>query len=283
MMSEYSIRRCGDEYIIENLHNFNPSIIFDCGQCFRFTKKGKYWQGMSGHHFAKVKDIENDIILSCKQEDLRYWINYLDLSYDYEKAKLELSLDSVIKPLISLMPGMRLLNQDFFECLISFIISSNNNILRIRSIIDKLCARYGEKLDVGYSFPTPNSLALAAKADILTCGAGYRASYIIKTSQMITDGFDYNSLKQMSLKSAQETLTKFMGVGVKVADCVLLFSLGRKDAFPVDTWIRKVMHDICHEKLNDNRIREYAKKRFGENAGLANQYLFHYKRTKDAN
>lgn len=280
-MREYSIRRCGDEYIIDNLHDFNADIIFDCGQCFRFTKKDKYWQGVSGHHFAKVKDIENGIILSCKEADLRYWINYLDLSYDYEKAKRELSLDSVIKPLISLMPGMRLLNQDFFECLISFIISSNNNILRIRGIIDRLCARYGKKLDIGYSFPTPNSLALAAETDILTCGAGYRAPYIIKTSQMISNGFDYNSLKQMPLKQAQETLTKFMGVGVKVADCVLLFSLGRKDAFPVDTWIRKVMHDICHERLNDNTIREYAKKRFGKNAGLANQYLFHYNRTKD--
>ena len=268
-------------YIITDIGDFDSNAIFTSGQCFRWVKQGDYWQGISLDKIAKVKTIPDGIELVCSEDDLQYWINFLDLEYDYTEAKSQLMQDADIAPMIDMLPGMRFLNQDFYECLMSFIISANNNIKRITMIINRISQKYGENLGDGiYTFPKAEVLAVCTAEDMLACGAGYRAAYIVESAQKMAAGYEYANLYTEELDKARKELTAFKGVGIKVADCVLLFSLRRKDAFPVDTWIRKVMQSLCSDtSLNDNQIRAIAAKRFGQNAGLANQYLFHINRT----
>lgn len=268
-------------YIITDIGDFDSDAIFTSGQCFRWVKQGDYWQGISLDKTAKVKTIPDGIELACSEDDLEYWINFFDLEYDYTKAKSQLMQDADIAPMIDMLPGMRFLNQDFYECLMSFIISANNNIKRITMIINRISQKYGENLGDGiYTFPKAEVLAACTAEDMLACGAGYRAAYIVESARKAASGYEYANLYTEELDKARKELTAFKGVGIKVADCVLLFSLKRKDAFPVDTWIRKVMHSLCGDtSLNDNQIRGIAAKRFGKNAGLANQYLFHINRT----
>ena len=270
------------KYIITGVGLFDSDTIFDCGQCFRWFKKDGYWHGISCDKTAKVKTIEDGVELICVEDDLNYWIDYLDLEYDYSASKEFLLKDKDIAPMVSMIPGMRFLNQDFYECLMHFIISANNNIKRIRSIIERISQAYGEEIGDGiYAFPKAEVLAACTPQQMKECGAGYRAPYIVETAGMITKGYDYAPLYTRDLYAARKELTVFKGVGVKVADCVLLFSLKRKDAFPVDTWIRKVMHELYNDRsLSDNKIREMAWERFGESSGLANQYLFHINRTQ---
>lgn len=267
-------------YEIRGIGNFDSDTIFDCGQCFRWIKKDGYWHGISLNKTAKVKTIEDGIELVCDSADLDYWVEYLDLEYDYNAAKKQLLKDSDIAPMVGMIPGMRFLNQDFYECLMHFIISANNNIKRIRMIIERISKAYGEETAEGiYTFPRAEVLAASTPEDMKECGAGYRAPYIVETAGMIAAGYDYTSLYTEDLQIVRKELTMFKGVGIKVADCALLFSLKRKDAFPVDTWIRKVMHSLYNDSsLSDNRIREIAWERFGNNSGLANQYLFHINR-----
>ncbi len=268
-------------YTIKDIGEFDSETVFNSGQCFRWVRQDEYWQGTSLGKQAKVKSLENGIQLICNENDLDYWTNYLDIEYDYKKAKRKLQKDKDIAPMINQLPGMRFLNQDFYECLIHFIISANNNIKRIRSIIERISAAYGDKInDDTYAFPRAEVLAACTPQQMADCGAGYRAPYIIESAGLITQGYDYTGLYKKDLNTARKELTVFKGVGIKVADCVLLFSLKRKDAFPVDTWIRKVMQSLYNDtSLSDNAIRELAWDRFGENSGLANQYLFHINRT----
>lgn len=273
------IQKANGAYEISNIGAFDCDVVFDCGQAFRWEKIEGYWQGISLTHIAKVKSIDNGIKIICEEGDINYWVKYLDLKYDYISAKSQLKKDKDIAPMVKLLPGMRFLNQDFYECLISFIISANNNVKRIKGIIEKLSLRYGKCLGNVYAFPEAKVLAKCTIDEIKECGAGYRAHYIIESAKLVAGGYDYAPLYTRDLYDARKELTIFKGVGIKVADCVLLFSLGRKDAFPVDTWIRKVMHDILGDtSLSDNQIRAIAADRFMGNAGLANQYLFHINR-----
>jgi len=267
-------------YRIKDIGDFDSDTIFDCGQCFRWVKVGDYWHGVSLDKIAKVKTIDDGVEIECSEEDLDYWIDYLDLEYDYTTAKEQLLLDSDIAPMVDKIPGMRFLNQNFYECLMHFIISANNNIKRIRMIIERISKAYGEEVGEGiYTFPKAEVLAACTPEDMKECGAGYRATYILETARMAAAGYDYNPLYTKDLYVARKELTMFKGVGIKVADCVLLFALKRKDAFPVDTWIRKVIHSLYNDtSLSDNKIREIAWERFGRNSGLANQYLFHINR-----
>jgi N-glycosylase/DNA lyase len=171
-----------------------------------------------------------------------------------------------------------MLNQEPFETLISFIISANNNIGRIRGIIDRLCRLYGEPFGcVGgarYAFPTPERLAALEADDFFGCGCGYRAPYLRETSRAVADGFDLEGLRELPYEQAKKQLVRLKGVGPKVADCVLLFSLGKTDAFPADVWIKRVMKKLYGFEGNDKQIYEFARERFGECAGIAQQSCF---------
>lgn len=215
---------------------------------------------------------------------------YFDLDRDYTKIKNKLcSVDDYLKRSIEYGEGIRLLNQDLFETIISFIISANNNIPRIKGIIEKICEKYGDKIecfnDVYYSFPTPNQLAKASIEDLRKMGLGFRDVRVYETTQKINSKeFDLKELYLLDTKMAKEKLLTLDGVGPKVCDCILLFSdLKRLDVFPIDVWVRRVMNELyIHEKdeskVDKRVIQKMAEEKFGTLKGIAQQYLFYWKR-----
>ena len=181
-------------------------------------------------------------------------------------------------------PGLRVLNQPAWEALVAFILSANNNVKRIRSLVNSLCRQYGDKYKYGegelYGFPEPETIA-ALSADVLsqkeTCG--YRADYLVKSAKMVKDGFDLEALRELSTEQARKELTKLKGVGPKVADCVLLFGCGHADAFPVDVWVKRLMKSLFGVEGSAEHIGKEALRIFGPECGLIQQSLFHAART----
>lgn len=262
-------------YLNKVIRPFNPDITFTSGQCFRWKKNDdKTWQCIVNGKFAKIIGEYPNPTLYCRENDYSFWSKYFDSLYDYELASQYISKDNRLNKAVLENKGLILLRQPFFETLISFIISANNNIPRIKSIIENLCSQYGDEIDEGYCFPTPQKLASLSEKDLLSQGCGYRSRYIIETSKIVAGGYNYKKLINILLNDARDELCKFTGVGKKVADCILIYSLGRKDAFPVDTWIRKASIDLFGEELSDEQIRGKANERFGNNAALAQQYMF---------
>lgn len=265
----------------QKIRPLSPEITFLSGQCFRWTYEDGKWLGIVGNKYAEISGNYPDVYIKCEQEDFRFWVEYFDSEYNYEEASKVLLKDEKIAEAVKKNRGLILLRQPFFEALISFIISANNNIPRIKKIINNISTKYGEKLENGFAFPTPDVLAMLKSEDLLKQNCGYRSNYIIKTSQMICDGYSSESLKDMPLENARNELCKLVGVGKKVADCVLIYSLGRKDAYPVDTWIRKASWEYFEKKMTDEEIRKNADMRFGGDAALAQQYMFIAEREKE--
>ncbi|MDO5062959.1 MAG: DNA glycosylase [Peptostreptococcaceae bacterium] len=234
--------------------------------------------------YPKVIKLEN---AGTMQDYENFWCKYFDMDRDYKKLRREFSkMDPHLKKAVRFATGFRVLQQDLFEMIISFIISSNNNIGRIKSTISKLCAIAGEPLGeyngkIRYRFPTPEKIAaLSAEQISKETGAGYRGEYIQKTAAMIAAGeVDLDLIRRSSYGSAHEELLKLSGVGPKVADCILLFGNGMDIAFPVDTWVIKLMnHFYLGQEKNVKKIKSKGVELFGEKAGIAQQYLFYYAR-----
>lgn len=253
---------------------FNPDITFNSGQCFRWVKQNEIWKGIASGRYVEITGEYPDTYIKCNEDDLSFWQEYFDSKYDYDAASKILIKDDKISDAVKNNRGLILLRQPFFETIISFIISANNNIPRIKSIIERLCVKYGEKIENGFSFPEPFVLAKLKEIDLLSQGCGYRSRYIIETSKIITEDFSVKKFINMPLDEARGELCKFMGVGMKVADCILIYSFGRKDAYPVDTWIRKASLELFGKNMTDNDIRKNAAIRFGNDAALAQQYMF---------
>ena len=282
-------------YILKDAKSFNPKHIFDCGQCFRWDENedGSY-TGIFKNNVLNVKKINNDIVFTgiCGDGDIQdVCQEYFDLSRDYEKIKKDLSkVDQYIKESISYGEGIRLLNQDLWETIISFIISANNNIPRIKGIINRLSKNYGDKIiwkgNEFYTFPTPEQLSKAEVKDLRSLGLGFRDVRVYETTKKILNK-DINLEKlhaeKDTLKVREELLT-LPGVGPKVADCILLFStLKRFDVFPIDVWVRRVMNDLYiknadETKVNKKEIENLAKSKYGNLEGIAQQYLFYYRK-----
>ncbi len=282
------------EYIIKNCKSFEPRDIFECGQCFRWNvqEDGSY-TGVFGKNVLNVRKNNANVIITgeCENDIEKECIQYFDLNRDYEKIKEELAkVDDNLKKSIEYGKGIRILNQDLWEVIISFIISANNNIPRIKGIIERMCKKYGEKIIFSgaeyYTFPTPEQLKNATITDFRNLGIGFRDKYIYQTTKMIKEKIvDLEKLKNM--KDTSEMRKKLLllpGVGPKVADCILLFSsLSRLDVFPIDVWVRRVMNDLyIHEEVESNvskkQIEGIAKEKFGNLEGIAQQYLFYWKR-----
>jgi len=277
------IRETASGILLKDVVHFDPVQIFECGQSFRWVKCKDGYTGVVQGKLLKLKDIDGGFELQNTRMDEFHsvWSNYFDMDRDYGEIKTVLSEDEAIKESINFGSGIRILNQDFWETLISFIISANNNIPRIKDIIERLSLAYGERIETGegeyYAFPKPVVLGRASEEDLLRCGCGYRARYIKKTAQMVESGeVSFERLKDMSYREALNLLLKCPGVGNKVADCVLLFSAGKTEAFPVDVWIKRAMERLygLNEK-NEAEIRRFAQERFGKLAGFAQQYLFY--------
>ncbi len=271
---------------IKGVSHFYPEHIFECGQAFRWDRKGQVYTGVVDGRVAELVFDRGDIIIkntSIREYEL-FWMHYFDMDRDYGKIKRVLSRDPVVDKAVKFGWGIRILNQDPWETLISFIISANNNISRIKKIIKNLSRRYGSSLiwngSEFFSFPAPDALANASIDDLRDCGCGYRARYIKETAGIIYRGdIDLDGLKKASYEQAHKELLACPGVGPKVADCILLFSCGKGEAFPVDVWIKRTMQHFYPRHSGSNKeIRQFVEDRFGRLAGFAQQYLYYYAR-----
>lgn len=241
-----------------------------CGQCFRFKEIGdNIFEGIALNKYVRLRQLEKGIEIEAAEEDLPFWKGYFDLDLDYDMLMERFCLDATLKKACE-GRKIRVLKQEPFETLISFIISQNNNIKRITGIIDRLCECFGEKIEGGYAFPTPKAMEKLTAEDLAPLRAGFRAKYIVDAVQKVAGGeVDFEKIQKMSDNEAREALKTIKGVGDKVADCVLLFGLHRLAAVPKDVWIKRInAHYYPHGYPNC----------MGEYAGIAQQYLFDFAR-----
>ena len=264
---------------IENLDNFDLKNTLDCGQAFRWSSEdGIKWHGIAhGKYLSMYKPDENSLVIEniSLKEFENIWKKYFDFERDYSKIISEISSDEILKNAADYGKGIRLLNQDPWETLCSFIISQNNNIPRIKGIIDRLCTNFGEKIEGGYSFPSYETIAKLSVDDLAVLRSGFRAKYILDAAQKINNGeINLESLKTISTDLARNELMKIKGVGPKVADCVLLFSLEHIDAFPKDVWIKRAMEVLFNGNLPEKALPY---------AGIVQQYIFYYARETKLN
>ena len=281
------------KYIIENQESFELKDIFECGQCFRWNKNenGSYTGVINNGVLNVEKQGEKIIFTGMLDVDIKEAVSfYFDLDRNYEEIKMQLSnIDKYLKTSVEYGKGIRILNQDLWETIISFIISANNNIPRIKGIIERISKKYGTEIEWNgekyYTFPTPKQLGKATVEDLRSLGTGFRDIRIYETTQKVLSGeINLNEVQKKDTLSAREELLTLSGVGPKVADCILLFStLKRFDVFPIDVWVRRVMNELYiknedETKVSKNEISKIAKKKFGNLEGLAQQYLFYWKR-----
>lgn len=282
-------------YIIKNQDSFKLKDIFECGQCFRWNEEedGTY-TGIFKENVINIEQKENQIIFKgiCKKDIKETVIKYFDLKRDYKKIKKELSkIDENMEASIKNGAGIRILNQDLWETIISFIISANNNIPRIKGIIERLSKAYGKEIKYNgksyYTFPTPEQLENVSVEEYRKLGLGFRDKRLYETTQMVLEKkVDLEDLyKEKDTKKVREELLKLAGVGPKVADCILLFStLERFDVFPIDVWVRRVMNELYikekdETKVSKRKIEKLAEEKFGNLEGIAQQYLFYWIRS----
>ena len=257
--------------------------LIDSAQCFRWTEvDGRFGAAFeNGPVWLWRTDAGIEAEGVCDAQWLR---NYLDLDRDYAVVAAEYAHIPAARDAVSLFPGLRVMNQPPWEALISFILSANNNVTRIRQLTDALCQSYGTAWDCGgatlYSFPTPQRLATCTEEELRALKVGYRAPFLIETARRVVDGFPLDDLCHMPYDEAHRLLVTLPGVGDKVADCALLFGCGHACAFPVDVWVDRLMRDwfgvTCTSRA---ALSKEARERLGAHAGLMQQFLFHAART----
>ena len=269
--------------------DFDPQHVFDCGQCFRWLKEeDNSYTGVVQGKVVNVKK-ENDIIIfdNTNKEDFdNIWFDYFDLGRDYSEIKNELKvMDEYLEKATEFGKGIRILQQDGWEMLISFIISANNRIPMIQRAINNLSQKYGKFIGEYrgkkyYAFPTPEELSQASVEEIRACQTGFRDKYIKSVVDYVKENNE-NVLfyRRLNTDECIKELMKFNGVGPKVADCIALFGMQKYDTFPVDVWVKRVMEEFyVEDNLSLPKIRQFALEKFGDSAGFAQQYLFYYAR-----
>ena len=282
------------QYILKNATSFEPKHIFECGQCFRWDEEQDCsYTGIVKNNVINVKKVNDSILFTSLGVDNleQLVIDYFDLNRNYEEIKSTLSkIDKHLENSIKYGSGIRILNQDLWETIISFIISANNNIPRIKGIINRISKKYGSKIEWKgkeyYTFPTVESLSKASVPDLRGLGLGFRDVRVYETTRKILNKeVDLEKLhKEKDTQKVRNTLLTLSGVGPKVADCILLFStLKRFDVFPIDVWVRRVMNELYiknedETKVNKKDIEKLAREKYGALEGLAQQYLFYWKR-----
>ena len=265
---------------------FNLKYTLECGQCFRWNKIDENtYIGVVKDRVLKVRQEGNKIFIkSDKEENLEKVVRYyFDLDRDYEKLEKKIVLlDDNIAKAVKNTSGLRNLNQDFFEMLISYIISANNNIPRISKSVNEISKRYGKEIEFEgqryYLFPTPDELRDVTIDEFRECGVGFRDKYIYKTVEKINNKeIDLEQMQKLDTEKLKAALLSLMGVGPKVADCILLFSCARQEVFPIDVWVQRIMRRLYYnnEEVSKNEILRYARENFGENAGIIQQHLFY--------
>ncbi len=292
--------KINNKIIIEDLTQFNVEQILDCGQIFRYFIKGNVAEVISTNKYAKV--ITYDTRVEIESDDIEYFEHFFDLNRDYDAIKKSLENDEFLAPCIKYGYGIRILNQNLFEMIISFIVSANNNIKRIKNSLNALSHKFGDKKSVClsndnikhlsdsplsryqsnkieyYAFPTLEQLKCATVDDFAKAGLGYRAEYMYDTIQRLTQK-DLDDFGNLSQDEKLKFLLSLKGVGEKVAHCILLFATHDTTRFPVDTWINKVYNDLTNTtSTNRKAISRELTNRYGSLSGYAQQYFFYYYR-----
>lgn len=266
--------------IIKKPKHFSLKHIFECGQVFRYKRINDFEYEVYSKDKKAILKEEVDTV-EIISDDILYFENYLDLNRDYEKIIKTIIDKPLIKENIKKADGIRILNQDPFEVIISFIISANNNIPRIKKIIEKICEKYGTKMDGYYSFPNQKQLAKAKEEELTEIGCGYRANYIYETAKKL-ENLDFDKeYKNLDFEILKKEITSLKGVGPKVFDCIALFGFHSENVFPVDTWSRKIYKDIFPNKNADANINILSKDLvniYSPFSSYAQQYLFYAKR-----
>lgn len=301
---DYKRISVNDDYIvIEDVKNFKLKQTFECGQCFRFDKiSDANYVIVAFERVIELEEDGNDIkIYNSNEEDVKnIWINYFDLERNYADIKEELAKDDLLRKCVEFGHGIRILNQDPFEILISFIISARNSIPSIMKTINKISAKWGREIEykgkVYYAFPTIEQIRDASLEEIQETGASFRSKYIVDTISNVYNSYkakkegnqeqieelrkyDLDYIKSLSDDECHTALQEFKGVGAKVADCIMLFSMEKYSAFPVDVWVKRAMiYFYGAEDASLNKIRIFARDKFKELSGFAQQYLFYYAR-----
>lgn len=279
----------GKDLWVLNIKDFDLSQTLECGQCFRFENIGENeYILVAKNKLLRVKQEKNKLIFfnTSREEYKNIWENYFDMDNDYKNIKEWLLLkDDKLKEAITSKYGVRILNQEFFEMLITFIISQNKQIPHIKQIVNHISERYGKKVGEYngksyYSFPTPAELSHANEEELRSLKVGFRAPYILDAVQKVVEGeIKEEIIQKLNNEEALAMLLSIRGVGVKIAHCVLLFGLSRRDAFPIDVWIKRIMEKIYYGKeTNKEEIQAFASEQFGAYGGYAQQYLFYYAR-----
>lgn len=267
-----------NEIFIPTSNEFDAKQTLECGQVFRFKTTPFGYEVYTLNHKATIICQKSGTKIVC--DDVNYFINYFDLLTDYAKIKQELRKNDFLKKAIDVGYGIRILRQDPIETIISFIISQNNNIPRIKKIIETICSEYGKKLDGYNAFPTLEKLKTIPKQFFTDIKCGYRDDYLFSSIQKLCGGFDIEKINKMPSMEANKYLTELKGVGNKVADCILLYGFHKTDVFPTDTWIKKVYNDFYPSNKTKSaiQIRNEFVDLFGDLSGFAQQYLFYSKR-----
>lgn len=263
--------------VIRTIENFDVSQICNSGQCFRMAKKAdNLYTVIASERYLEIEQTGSQCKFYCDEEEFeKFWNTYFDLGADYtsyiEKVNPN---DSYLKEAVCFGSGMRILKQDLWEMIVSFLISQQNNIVRIRRCIQNICERYGEERvsvsgTIYYTFPKPEALASLEENALMECNLGYRSKYVVRTAKSVANGeLDLAGIQQMPYKKAKEELLKLFGVGEKVADCICLFALHHLQAFPIDTHINQALQ--AHYK------RGFPKRRYQGFEGVIQQYIFYY-------
>ena len=275
-MAAYTIKQQQNGLLISGLRDFSLREILDCGQCFRWLPQDSdesHWSGIAMGKRLEIQKLgEGEFLFlgTNQQEFEEIWADYFDLQTDYAALKSALCCDPVMAEATTYAPGIRVLRQNGWEALCTFIISQNNNIKRIRGIVERLCECFGEPVNGGFDFPTAERLSQATLEDLAPLRSGFRAKYLLDAAQKVSCGVvDLSAIPSMTYEEAQAHLRQINGVGPKVADCALLFGFYRLDAFPMDVWMKRAMATLYPDGLPEN-ILPYR--------GIAQQYLFHYAR-----
>ena len=277
---------------------FNLDVTLCCGQVFRWDKKGEWWYGVAADKAIKIRQANAE--LEFANVDEKFVTYYFGLEDDLQKIRERIGRDEHVKKALREFWGLRIVRQEPWECLVSYICATYKSIAAIKQMLLKLSKTFGERTVLDgcdfYTFPTPEKLAKATASSLAKCGLGYRAKYVLETSKRIFESdFNLESLRKMPYEQAKKALCSFSGVGSKVADCILLFSLGRLEAFPVDVWVKRAILNhysehfpkefiqkiFCSGSFSNaeyEQLNAFGRDYFGEYAGYAQEYLYHYER-----
>jgi N-glycosylase/DNA lyase len=273
------------------VREYDLGITLASGQAFRWRQQQESWVGVVHRHWVRLQTSGTSLLaeVAVPVTDWKWLADYLQVELDLAEVLTSFPSDAPMRAAVLACRGLRLLRQDPWECLASFILSSTKQILQIQQIVSLLCQRYGEPVPVPpgeeavWAFPTPERLAALSEMDLRACKMGFRAPYLLAAARRVAEGrLDLGRLAGLPLEEARAELQSLEGVGAKITDCVLLFAFGRQAAFPVDVWVMKALQQLYFPKRKKKlrRLQEFAATHFGPNAGYAQQYLFHYARSQ---